>query len=162
MINSSLVKRGRSLMDPQPHPLLHFLVRMKPTSTNVFLQVAKNVEVTRGKVWAVWRMLKNFPVTFLKLIPRQIGSMGTGVIMQTDDSVREAFLDVLTLWRVPAPSATKKRITTLCFSLLPPFSNAGRTQFTPRSPPEQYRNNYMDLFVFTMLGFYPTDGSIDT
>ena len=33
-------------MDPQLHPLLHFLVRMKPTSTNVFLQVAKNVEVT--------------------------------------------------------------------------------------------------------------------
>ena len=23
-------------MDPQPHPLLHFLVRMKPKSTNVF------------------------------------------------------------------------------------------------------------------------------
>ena len=42
-INSSFVERGRSLMDPQPHSLLHFLVRMKPTSTNVFLQVAKNV-----------------------------------------------------------------------------------------------------------------------
>ena len=36
-------------MDPQPRPLLHFLARMKPTSTNVFLLVAKNVEVTRGK-----------------------------------------------------------------------------------------------------------------
>ena len=49
-INSSLVERGESLMDPQPHPLLHFLVRMKPTSTNVFLQVAKNVEVTIRKI----------------------------------------------------------------------------------------------------------------
>ena len=40
-INSSLEERGRSLMDPQRHPLLHFLVRLKPTFTNVFLQVAK-------------------------------------------------------------------------------------------------------------------------
>ena len=69
-------------MDPQPYPLLHFLVRMKPTSTNVFLQVAKNVEVTRGNIWAVRRMLKCFPTKSLELIPYQIGSMGTGVIMQ--------------------------------------------------------------------------------
>ena len=40
-INSTLVERGRSQMDPQPHLHLHFLARMKPTSTNVFLQVAK-------------------------------------------------------------------------------------------------------------------------
>ena len=57
-INFSLVERDRSLMDPQPHPLLLFLVRMKPTSTNVFFQVAKNVKVSRGKIWAVGRMLK--------------------------------------------------------------------------------------------------------
>ena len=76
-------------MDPQPHPLLHFLVRMKPTSKNFFLQVAKNMEVTRGKIWAVRRMLKCFPSKFLKHIPRQIGSMGTGVIMQKNDSVRQ-------------------------------------------------------------------------
>ena len=87
--NSSLVERGRSLMDPQPHPLLHFPVRMKPMSTIVFLEVAKNVEVTRRKIWAVRRMLKRFPVKSLKLIPHQICSMGTVVIMQKDDSVRQ-------------------------------------------------------------------------
>ena len=76
-------------MDPQPHPLLHFLVWMKPTSINVFLQVTKNVEVTRGNIWAVRRMLKCFPVKSLKLIPHQIDSMGTGVVMQKDDSVRQ-------------------------------------------------------------------------
>ena len=43
-INSNLVKRDRSLLDPQTHPLLHFLVWMKQTSMNVFLQVAKNVK----------------------------------------------------------------------------------------------------------------------
>ena len=63
-------------MDPQPYPLLHFLVRMKPTSTNVFLQVAKNVEVTRGKTWTVRRMLKCLPAKSLKLTIHQIGSMG--------------------------------------------------------------------------------------
>ena len=47
MINSSLTERGSSLMDRQPHPLLHFLVRMKPTSMIAFLAVEKNVEVTR-------------------------------------------------------------------------------------------------------------------
>ena len=56
-IYSSLVEKGRLLMDQLPHSLLHFLVRMKPTSSNVFLQVAINVEVTRGKIWSVRRML---------------------------------------------------------------------------------------------------------
>ena len=41
-------------MDPQHHPLLDFLVQMKPTSTNVFLQFAKNVEVTRGKICGIY------------------------------------------------------------------------------------------------------------
>ena len=76
-------------MDPQLHPLLHFLVRMKQTSANVFLPVAKNVKITRGKIWVVRRMLKCFPAKSLKLIPGQIGSMGTGVIMGKDDSVRQ-------------------------------------------------------------------------
>ena len=69
-------------MDPQPHPLLHFLVRLKPTSTNAILKVAKNVDLTRRKIWDVRRMLKCFPAKSLDLIPHQIGSMGTGVIMQ--------------------------------------------------------------------------------
>ena len=88
-INSSLVESGRSLMDPQPYPFLHFFIRMKQMSMNVFLQVAKNVEVTRGKTWAVQRMMKCFPAKFLNLIPCQIGNMGTGVIMQKDDSIRQ-------------------------------------------------------------------------
>ena len=76
-------------MDPQYHSLLHFLVRLKPTPMNVFLQVAKNVEVTRGKIWSVRRVLKCFLAKSLKLIPHQIDRMGTGVIMQKDDSVRQ-------------------------------------------------------------------------
>ena len=71
-IDSNLVERGRSLMDPQPLPLLQFLVQMKPTSTNVFLQVVKNVEVTRGNIWDVRRMLKCFSAKSMKHIPTRL------------------------------------------------------------------------------------------
>ena len=133
-INSSLVERGRLLMDPQPHPLLHFLFRMKPTSTNDFLQVAKNVEVTRGKNSAAQRMLKCFPAKSLKLIPYQIGSMGTGVIMQKDDSVQQhskAFW-FHGVFQHPQPPRNEPHL-----SLLASIFNAGLTHFTQRSPPEQ-------------------------
>ena len=55
------------------------------------LKVAENVEVTRGKIWTVQRMLQCFPAKSLKLIPHQIGSMGKGVILQKDDSVRQHY-----------------------------------------------------------------------
>ena len=48
-----------------------------------------------------------------------------------------AFQGALTLWRVAASPATNKRTTPLCSSLLASISNAGRTHFTLRSPPEQ-------------------------
>ena len=88
-INSSLVERSRSLMNPQPHPLLHFLVRIKQTCTNVFLQVAKNVGVIWREIWSLRRMLKCFTAKSLKLIPHQVGSTGTSVIMRKYDSVRQ-------------------------------------------------------------------------
>ena len=77
-INSSLVERGRSLMDPQPHPLLHFLVRMKPTSTNVFIQVAKNVEVTRGKDLGRTEDVVVFPSQISEAYPSSDWQYGDG------------------------------------------------------------------------------------
>ena len=136
-ISSSLVEGDRSLMDPQSHRVLHFLVRMKQTSTNVFLQVAQNAEVTRRNILAVRRMLKCFPANSLKLIPHQIGSKRTGNIMQKDDSVRHYFRAFWLLWHITASSTTKKRTTSLCSSLLASISNAGRAHFTLLSPPEQ-------------------------
>ena len=119
-INSSLVERGRLLMDLQPHPLLHFLVRMKPMSMNVLIQVTKN-KVTREKIWAVWRMLKCFPFKFLKFIPHQIGSMGTGIIMKKDDYVRQ---HSRAFWlygasQHPQPPRNKPYLSVILF--LPPF-----------------------------------------
>ena len=94
---------------------------MKPTSTNVFLQFAKNVKVTRGKIWAVRRMLKRFRAKSLKLIPHQIGSMGTGVIMQNDDSVRQ-HSRVFSLYGASQnyqPRRNESHLSALLF--LPPF-----------------------------------------
>ena len=48
-INSSLVERGKSLMDPQPHPFLHFLVRIKLTSTKD-LDGMEDVEVFPSQI----------------------------------------------------------------------------------------------------------------
>ena len=121
-INSSLVEIDRSLMDPQPHPLLHFFVWMKPTSTNVFVQVAKNVEVARWKIWDVWRMLKCFPAKSKKFIPHLIRSMGTGVIMKKNDSIRQ---HSRTLWlygvlQHPQPPRNEPHLSDLlCLSQLP-------------------------------------------
>ena len=117
-INSSLVQRGRSLIDPQLHPFLHFLVRMKPTSTNVFLRIAKNVEVTREKIWTARRMLECFPVNSLKLITHQIGNMGTVVIMRKDDSVRQ---HSRAFWLYGACSSNLSHQGTTALLSLPPF-----------------------------------------
>ena len=94
---------------------------MKQTSTTVFLQVAKNVEVTRGKIWALRRLLKFFPAKSLKFISHQIGSMGTGVIMQKDDSVRQ---HSRALWlygasQHPQPARNEPHLSALL--CLPPF-----------------------------------------
>ena len=83
-INSSLVERGRSLMDPQPHPLLHSRWNRRPRMSSSGRQECGS---HKGKLWAVRRMLKYFPAKSLKLIPHQIGSMATSVIMQMDDSI---------------------------------------------------------------------------
>ena len=56
-------------MDPQPHSHFHFLVRMKPTSTNIFLQVAKNVEVTGGKDLGCTEHVKMFPSQISEAYP---------------------------------------------------------------------------------------------
>ena len=135
-INSSLVERGRSLMYPQPHPLLHFLVRMKQTSPNVLIQVAKNVEVTRGKIWVYggyWNISQ--PDLWSLGYPSPGWQYGDRHYRAKGWFCLTAFQGILTLWNVSAPSATKKWTTPLCSSLLASISSAGRTHFTLHSPP---------------------------
>ena len=116
--------------DPQPHPLSHFLVWMKQNSTNVFLQVIKNLEVTRGQIWAVQRMLKYFPTKSLKFIPHQIGGMGIGVIIQNDDSIQQhsrAFWLYGTSYHSQPPWNEPHLAALLC---LPPFPMLDNTLYT--------------------------------
>ena len=113
----------------------------------------KKLEVTRGKIWAVRRVLKCFPAKSLKLILHQIGSMGK------DNSVRQ---NSRAFWLYgtsehPQPPRNEPHLSALL--CLPPFPMLVRTHFTLRSPPEQYRNNFLDQCVFTMHASYPTDGS---
>ena len=129
---------GRSLMVLQPHALFHFLIRIKPTSTNVLLQVAKYVEVTRRKIWAVRRMLKCFISQISDAYRSPDWQYGDGRYHAKGSfraTASQGFF-FFTLSCVPAPSATKKRTTPHCSSLLAP-QNAGLTHFTPRLPPEQ-------------------------
>ena len=67
-------------------------------------------------------MLKCFPAKSLKLIPHQIDSMGTGVIMQKDDSVRQ-HSRAFWLYEAPQhPQPPKNEPYLSVFLCLPPFS----------------------------------------
>ena len=86
---------------------------MKPMSTNVFLQVAKDVKVTRGKIWAVWRMLKCLQPNLWSLSFTRLAVWEWALSckrMVPSDSIP----GVLTLWLIAAPSLS----ALLC---LPPF-----------------------------------------
>ena len=146
-INSSLVERGRSLMDPQSHPLLHFLVQNKPTSTNDFLQVAKmwnsqaEISGLYGGCWSVSQLnLWSLSVTRLAVWEWALSCQ----MMIPPNSIPRCFNSMA---RVSTSSATKKRTTPLCSSLLASIFNAGWTYFTLCSPPMQKRNNCVDLCV---------------
>ena len=63
-------------MNPQP-PLMHFLVRMKPTPTNIFLQVAKDVKVN-GKVLGCTEDVEKFPSQISEHYPLPDWQYGDG------------------------------------------------------------------------------------
>ena len=90
-INSSLVERGRSLMDPQTHPSCtsSFEWNRHPRMSS-FIS-SRNVEVTRGKIWAAGRILKCLPAKSLNLIPHQIGRALSYKRMISSDSIPGRF-----------------------------------------------------------------------
>ena len=99
-------------MGPQPHPLLHFLVRMKPTSTNVFFSGRQKCESHNVKYLGCKEDVEVFLSQISDAHPLpdwQYGYRPKEWISPT------AFQGVLTLWRVSAPSATKTNHTSLLF-----------------------------------------------
>ena len=69
-----------------------------------------------------------------------------------------AFQGISTLWRIAAPSATKKLTIPLCSSLLVSISNAGRTHFYTTLTSRTIKKQLCGPVHVS----YPTSGSIDT
>ena len=65
-------------MDPHPHPLSLCLVRMKPTSTNVFLQVAKKCGSPKGKYLGCTEDVEVFPRQISEAYPSPDRQYGDG------------------------------------------------------------------------------------
>ena len=78
-----------------------------------------------------------FPRQISEAYPSPDGQYGDGRYHAQGSFSRTVFQGVLTLCRVAGPSATKKRTTPLCSSLIASISNVGRTHFTLCSPAEQ-------------------------
>ena len=154
-INSSLVERGRSLMDPRPHLLLHFLVRMRPASLFRSLKVWKSQGERfglYGRCWSVsqpnlWRLSLTRLAVWGQALSCKRMILSDSIPGRFDFMARRSIL-----------SHQETNHTSLLF-FLASISNAGRTHFTLRSPPEQQRNNYVSLCICTMHVSYPTDGS---
>ena len=135
-INSSHLERGRSLMDPQPHPLLHFPVQMirRP---RMFSFRSPKMWKSQGKGLGCTEDVEMFPNQMSEAYPSPDWQYRDGRYQAKGRFRPTAFQGVLTLWRVAASSATKQGTTHLCSSLLASISNTGRTHFTLLSPPEQ-------------------------
>ena len=91
-----------------------------------------------------------------KLILHQTGSMGMGVIIQNDDSVRQ---HSRTFWFCGASQCPQPLRNDPHFSAvvcLPPFPMLDEHTLILRSHPEQWRNNCVDLCIFSTHVSYPT------
>ena len=152
---------GWSLMDPQPHPLLHFVIRMKMMSMNLSSGRQK-CGSHKGKDLGCMEDVEMFPSKISETHPPPDWQYGDRRYHAKGWFRLTAFQGVLTLWCIAVPSASKKWTTPLSSPLLATISSAGWTHFTLHTPPEQWRNNCVDLCIFTMHISHPTDGTIDT
>lgn len=94
---------------PQPRHLCISLSEWN-RRTWISFQAIKNVKVTRRKIWDVRKMFKHFPAEYLQLIPHQIGSIGTGVIIKKGRFHPTAFLRGIS-------SATRVHLSHVVFAI---------------------------------------------
>ena len=106
-------------MDPHHHPLVHFLARMKPSRRPrmSFFSSPKS-ESHKGKDLGCTEDVEVYPAKSLELIPHQIGSMGTGVIIQKDDSVRQHSRAFLRYGATQHPQPPRNEPSLLFFACL--------------------------------------------
>ena len=102
---------------------------MKPKCTIVFLQVAKNVGVTRGKIWTVRMMLKCFPAKSVAY-PSLNWQYGDGRYHAKGWFRPRAFQGVLTLSGVSTPGQQEENQTSLLFLVCLHFQCRTSTLYT--------------------------------
>ena len=129
-INFSLVERHKSLMDPQPHPLLHFLLRMKPTSRNVFLQVAKKYGSHKEKDLGCKEDVEVFPSQISEAYPTTDWQYWDWCYHAKGWFRPTAFHGVLTLWRAAALCHQEMIHTSLLFFACLHFQCWTKTLYT--------------------------------
>ena len=138
-INSSIIERGRSLMDSQPRPLLYFSSKWNRRPRMSFCSSPKmwKSEGERsglcGGCWSVSQTnLRSLSFTRLAVWGWALSCKR----MIPSDSIPEFdFIECSSTL-----SHQEKNHTSLLASIL----NAGWTHFTLRPPPEQWRNNCVD------------------
>ena len=105
-------------MDPQPHPLLHLLIRMNDVH-ECLSSGGQKCGSHKGKDLGCTEDVQVFPSQISEAYPSPDWQYGDRRYHAKGCLRPTAFQGVLTLRRVPAPSATKKRTTALL--CLPPF-----------------------------------------
>ena len=120
-VNSSLVERGRSLMDLQPHPLLHIC---RPIETDVLECISwgrQKCGSHKGKDLGCTEDVVVFSSQISESYPSPDWQYGDGRRHAKGWFRPTVLHGDLTLWRVAAPSLTKIRTTLSVLLSLPPF-----------------------------------------
>lgn len=80
--------------EPWLHSGVHIFIRSKLMATNVFFQLSKNMKITRGEIWIVWRMYKGFPVNLVQYILNILGHKWMGIIRQQNNTIHQYSWDL--------------------------------------------------------------------
>ena len=157
-VNSNLVERGRSLMDPQPNPLLHFLVRRPRMSSFRPPKMWKSLGERSGFYGGCWSVsqsnLRNLFLTRLAVWGRALPCKR----LIPSDSIPGRF-DIMP--RRSTLSHQETNHTCLLFFACLQFQCWTGTLYITLTS-RAIKKQLVDLCVFTMLVCNLTDGSIDT
>ena len=161
MINTSHVERGRSLMDPQPHP--RGSPRSNLADVHEFLPSGRQkCESHKGNDLRCTEDDEVFPSQISEAYLSPNWQYVDGHYHAKGSFRPSAFQGVLTLWRVAAPSATKKRTIPLCSSVLSSTPIMDERTFHYAHLQNNKETILWTRAFFAMHVSYTTDGSIDT
>ena len=79
--DSRLIKLLGLLLQIVCNCLLHGVVRHESGTLEMFFQFPENVKVAWRQIWAVWRMLKRFPLELCQFFLNLMSDVGTGIVV---------------------------------------------------------------------------------